>query len=219
MRYIYLHGFASGPHSRKAQAFRAALGAAGARLEIPDLAQGDFAHLTISGQLDVIERTLQGDPARLIGSSMGGYLAALYAAAHPEADRVVLLAPAFRFAQRWNELAGPADMRNWRDTGWLEVFHYGDRASRRLHYGLFEDALLHDPAPGFTQPARIFHGTGDETVPVAYSREFAAAHPNAVLTELDSDHELLSVLDRITAAAVPFLTGSEYATGVPEDGA
>src|SRR5690348_17748458 len=53
-----------------------------------------FEHLTISGQLGVLERTLQNEPVRLIGSSMGGYLAALYAARHPEVDRLVLLAPA-----------------------------------------------------------------------------------------------------------------------------
>jgi len=42
-------------------------------------------------------------------------------------------------------------------------------------------------------------------VPIDLSRGFAASHANAELTELDSDHELLNVLDSIVAAAVPFL--------------
>jgi hypothetical protein len=42
-------------------------------------------------------------------------------------------------------------------------------------------------------------------VPVESSRDFAAAHPNVRHTEVDSDHELLNVLDRIIADAVPFL--------------
>jgi hypothetical protein len=207
MRYIYLHGFASGAQSRKARAFHAGLARAGHELEIPDLARGDFEHLTIGGQLGVIEDTLAGEPARLIGSSMGSYLAALYASTHPEVDRLVLLAPAFAFAERWEELTGPDKLRAWRETGWLEVYHYGANAMSRVHYGLFEDARRHPANPDFHQPALIFHGLHDETVPIGLSRTFAATHPNAALTEMDSGHELLNVLDDTVAVAVPFLGG------------
>jgi pimeloyl-ACP methyl ester carboxylesterase len=206
MRCLYLHGFASGTGSRKARAFQAALADKGVEMNIPDLADGRFDRLTISGQLDVIDRVLQGSPARLVGSSLGGYLAALYAAAHPEVDRLVLLAPAFDFCARWGQLAGAGKMRNWRETGWAEVYHYGDSAMRRLHYGFYEDAMRHDPNPAFTQAALIFHGIHDDTVPVGSSRVFTAAHANAVLREVDSDHELLNALDEIIGAAVPFLT-------------
>jgi hypothetical protein len=199
MRFLYIHGFASGPGSRKAQAFRSALSSLGVDLEIPLLDEGDFEHLTISGQLAVITRALNGHPARLIGSSMGGYLAALYAAAHPEVLRLVLLAPAFGFAARWKEkIPGRPEF--------LEAFHYAEGAMRSVHYGLIEDALRYPAMPDFTQPARIFHGIHDEVVPIDYSRDFRAAHPNAELTELDSDHELLNVLDTIVAGAVTFLT-------------
>jgi pimeloyl-ACP methyl ester carboxylesterase len=139
---------------------------------------------------------------------MGGYLAALYASAHPEVDRLVLLAPAFGFASRWQALTGPEKLADWRDSGWLEVFHYGDKTTRQIHFGLNEDAWQYPGEPDFRQPARIFHGIGDETVPVGASRAFASSHPNALLTELDSDHELMNVLDDIVASAVPFLTGS-----------
>jgi len=205
MRFVYLHGFASGPQSRKAQAFRNALSEQGIDLEIPDLAAGDFEHLTIFGQLGVVTNTLGGEPARLIGSSMGGYVAALYASTHPEVDRLALLAPAFDFSSRWQVLTGPEKLAEWRDTGWLEVFHYGDKATRRVHFGLFEDALRYPANPDFRQPARIFHGIHDTVVPVDLSRAFAAGHPNAALTELDSDHELLNSLERIVTEAVPFL--------------
>ena len=93
MRVLYLHGFASGPSSGKAQWFRRAFAERGIELEIPDLVEGGFENLTITGQLGVIERAAKGEPVSLIGSSMGGYLAALYASRHPEAARLVLLAP------------------------------------------------------------------------------------------------------------------------------
>lgn len=190
MRTLYLHGFASSPQSSKARAFKAAL----PELEIPELDGGDFEHLTITGQIEIIERTLQGEPARLIGSSMGGYLAALYAASHPEVSRMVLLAPALGFAPRWKEKTS------------LEVFHHGTGTMRRVHYGLIEDAAKYPPAPDFSQPALIFHGVDDDVVPVGNSRVYATAHANTQLVELESDHELLNVLDRIVADGVPFLS-------------
>ena len=206
MRYLYLHGFASGPLSRKAQAFRSGLADHAIDLEIPDLTQGDFEHLTIGGQLRVITQTLHGDRARLIGSSMGGYLAALYASAHPEVDRLVLLAPAFDFSSRWEILTGPERLVRWQESGRLDVFHYGDQQTRSVHYDLYREAKNHAANPDFPQPARIFHGIHDEIVPIDLSRAFEKTNPNAVLTELDSDHELLNTLDKIVEAALPFLT-------------
>ena len=42
MKTIYLHGFASGPSSRKAQFFREKYEERGLRLEIPEMDEGDF---------------------------------------------------------------------------------------------------------------------------------------------------------------------------------
>jgi len=197
MKFLYLHGFASGSGSRKATSFRQRLGALGIDLLVPSLDGGDFAHLTISGQLRIIEDTLEGEPAHVIGSSMGGYLAALYASTHPETGKLVLMAPAFGFAERWSAELPPGED--------FEVFHYGEKRLRRMHYGLIEDALRYPAAPGFRQPALIFHGKADDVVPIGASRAFAAAHPNARLIEMESDHELLNVLDEITSAAADFL--------------
>jgi pimeloyl-ACP methyl ester carboxylesterase len=197
MRFLYIHGFASSPQSRKARLFQSALAAEGVDLSVPALDEGDFEHLTISGQLAVMERALEGQPARLIGSSMGGYLAGLYASTHSEVDRLVLMAPAFGFAPRWSAKVPAGEA--------LEVFHYGDNAMRWVHYGLIEDALRYPATPDFHQPCLIFHGVNDDVVPVEYSRDFARTHPNAQLTELNSDHELLDVLNVIAADSVPFL--------------
>src|SRR5262245_6001995 len=102
-RIVYLHGFASSPGSKKAQFFRRKFPELGIGLEIPALDEGNFQGLTISGQLALIERAAAGEPLTLIGSSMGGYLAALYAARHAEVEKLILMAPAFCFLQRWPE--------------------------------------------------------------------------------------------------------------------
>jgi pimeloyl-ACP methyl ester carboxylesterase len=204
-RILYLHGFASSPASSKARFFAERLRAAGFVIDIPDLAAGDFEHLTVSGQLGVMERAACDHPVALMGSSLGGYLAALYAARHPEVSRVVLLAPAFGFARRWAERMGPAAVNAWRATGAIEVFHYGENRRRRLSYDLLDDGLRYEDYPDFRQPALIFHGAQDEVVPAAYSAEFAATHPNARLETLDSGHELLNVLEYMAPKVREFL--------------
>jgi uncharacterized protein len=204
-RVVYLHGFASGPQSAKARYFRALLEAAGAQVDTPDLADGDFEHLTIASQLAVIERVAASGPVSLIGSSLGGYLAALYAARHPTVRRLVLLAPAFGFAARWPERLGPAAVAAWRRTGTIEVFHYAENRNRKLGYQLLADGERFEAYPDFTQPALIFHGTHDDSVPVRYSEEFAATHPNAVLEAVDDGHDLHGVLAYIGPKVVRFL--------------
>ena len=204
-RILYLHGFASGPTSSKARFFRDRLAAAGAHAEVLDLAEGDFEHLTITGQLGVIERAARGESVSLIGSSMGGYLAALYAARHEEVRRVVLLAPAFGFARRWAERLGPQALAEWQRTGIMEVFHYAENGPRRLAYGLLDDGARYEDYPDFRQPALIFHGENDDVVPANYSREFAASHANARLEVLDSGHELLNVLEYMAPKVTGFL--------------
>jgi pimeloyl-ACP methyl ester carboxylesterase len=208
-RIIYLHGFASSPASSKARFFAQYLRDRGAIVDIPDLAAGDFENLTLTSQLDVIERAAAGQPVSrpvsLIGSSMGGYLAALYAQRHPEVARLVLLAPAFCFARRWAERLGAKALAEWRDTGTMNVFHYGDNCTRKLAYTLLEDARQFPDYPDVRQPAMIFHGEHDDIVPPQFSVEFAAAHPNASFEILDSGHELINVLDYMAPKVAGFL--------------
>jgi len=58
--------------------------------------EGRFEALTISGQLQGDRAGRRRSSVILMGSSLGGYLAALYASRHPDqVERLVLLAPAF----------------------------------------------------------------------------------------------------------------------------
>jgi uncharacterized protein len=202
---VYLHGFASSPSSSKARYFRDLLERSGAIVTIPDLADGDFEHLTITGQLDLLDRAVGGRRVNLMGSSMGGWLAALYAARHPEVQRLVLLAPAFGFNRRWPERLGAAEMDRWRREQALEVFHYGEGRTCRIGFQLIEDAARYDDFPDVHQPTLIFHGATDDIVPASYSQEFAKIRPNVTLDVVNSGHDLLNVLEPIGERVRQFL--------------
>jgi pimeloyl-ACP methyl ester carboxylesterase len=204
---VYLHGFASGPGSSKAQFFRRKFAAAGVPMEIPRLDEGSFETLTISGQLAVIERAAAGKPVILMGSSLGGYLSALYAARHPsQVERMVLLAPAFQFPRRWQERYPPED---WKRRGSITVFHYGDKQERRLGYQFAEDAMQYEDEPAVSRPTLIIHGMRDEVVPADISRGYAAANPQVKLVLLESGHELTDVLEPMWAHVSEFLSVPE----------
>ena len=110
--FIYLHGFASSPQSRKAVFFSERLRQLGHTVLVPDLEEGDFQGLTITRQLTAVRRvlaTLTG-PCSLIGSSMGGYVAALAAQQEPRIERLVLMAPAMDMRPRWAVRYGPEQL-------------------------------------------------------------------------------------------------------------
>ena len=214
MRVVYLHGFASSPQSSKARFFGAKFAAAGVAFEAPQLDQGEFRNLTISGQMVVVgnavsaqrEKLAKGEPLVLMGSSLGGYLAALYAERHPKAvDRLVLLAPAFEFLERWRERLSAREIEKWKREGSIPIFHYGSKTEQRLGYGFLEDATQHEAVPDFHQRALILHGSEDTVVPCQVSRDFALEHTRVRLALFDSGHELTDVLEGLWQEASGFL--------------
>ena len=210
MKYIYLHGFASSPGSTKARYFAERFAGLGLQLAIPDLAP-DFFNLTVTSQMAIAGQAAgAGDPVTLIGSSLGGYVAALCGAEDARVARLVLLAPAFGLADRWAEALGGERTEDWRRTGALEVYHYGERAARQLGYGFVTDAARYPAYPRVRPPALVLHGRNDPVVPAAHSAEFARLNPGARLVLLNSGHEMTDVLDRLWAETAGFLGLAEY---------
>ncbi|HLH40845.1 MAG TPA: YqiA/YcfP family alpha/beta fold hydrolase [Bryobacteraceae bacterium] len=205
MRVVYLHGFASSPASTKAQYFQRRFAEHGIRCDVLRLDCGDFRSLTITGQLQVIDQAVRGEAVTLLGSSLGGYLAALYAVRHKNVQRMVLLAPALQFPTRWRNRFSAAEFDEWRKTGARLFYHYGDKADRPLGFQFVEDALQYENEPDFEQPALILHGSRDDVVPVEVSEQFAAAHPNVELKIVPSGHEMTDVLDLLWSEAARFL--------------
>jgi pimeloyl-ACP methyl ester carboxylesterase len=202
---VYLHGFASSPQSSKAQFFRRKFEERGLPIKIPQLDQGNFEGLTITGQLAVVDQAVSGKPVILMGSSLGGYLAALYAARNPNAEKLVLLAPALEFPRRWRERFSAEELALWKQRGSLTFFHYGYKTERPLGYGFVEDSVKYQNQPEFSQPALVLHGIRDSVVPAAVSRKYAARHPNIILRLLESGHELTDVLEELWAETAMFL--------------
>ena len=192
---VYLHGFASGPASTKAQLVRARLAALGHDLLIPDLAP-DFTHQTVTSQLAIAEALLGPAPAIVMGSSLGGYLAALIAARHPERVRaLVLLAPAFGFVSRWEAQLGPEVMAHWRRHGVMPVMHYGREREELLSVDLLTDARRYPDEPDPPTPALVIAGRFDDAVPLASVEAFAARRPQRELVVYDAGHQLTEVLE------------------------
>lgn len=204
-RVIYLHGFASSPQSSKARYFERKFSECGVPVGIPQLDNGDFERLTITGQLEVIDRAVGGRPAVLMGSSLGGYLAALHASRHPEIEKVVLLAPAFQFPTRFRTRYSPSEIERWSRHESIPVFHYGHGEERLLGYYLLEDMAHYEDEPDFRQPGLLIHGRGDLVVPAAVSEAYATSHPEVILHLMDSGHELTDVLEPMWALVRKFL--------------
>jgi len=205
MRIVYLHGFASSPQSSKAQFFAAKFEELGVPFSAPQLDDGNFEGLTISGQLAVVEKAVRGEPVVLMGSSLGGYLAALYAARNVQVEKLVLLAPAFRFPTRWRARYSDEELELWKRQRTIPFFHYGYKEERGLGYQMVEDAQKYEDEPAFRQPALVLHGRKDEVVPAELSKAFAEGHPNVTLRLVDSGHELTDVLDQLWAETAGFL--------------
>ena len=115
MKFIYLHGFASSPESAKAVYIRDRFAAFKISLEIPDLNQGDFSHLTITRQIAQVEKAFppDGTPVTLIGSSLGGLTSAWLGQKHSQVQQLILLAPAFGFLSHWLSRLRAEQLSEW----------------------------------------------------------------------------------------------------------
>jgi pimeloyl-ACP methyl ester carboxylesterase len=207
---FYLHGFASSPRSTKAGYFADRFREHGVALHCPDFNRPDFATLTLTRMLDQLGSELAAiaqAPATLIGSSLGGTVAILAAARFGTAvDRLVLLAPAVMFAKPGHHLLPPERIDEWKRRGALPFFHYAENAERLLNYSFYEDSLAHDAFhAAVPQPMLIFQGLRDASVDHRTVAAFAAPRPNATLSLLDDDHQLVASLPRMWESIADFL--------------
>lgn len=204
-RFLYLHGFASGPRSAKAVAFAEHYAQRGVGLDRLDLRVPSLPHLRLSAMLDVVQQAIGDarDRAVVFGSSLGGLTAARVAERDPRVTALVLLAPAFQLIERWRELPGWAD---WHRTGWREIHDYQTNQPARVDFGFADDVMAIDIGyPDVRVPTLILHGVRDDTVSIERSRTFAHGKPHVRLIELDDGHDLIASLPRLVGEADRFL--------------
>jgi uncharacterized protein len=202
-QYIYLHGFASSPNSAKAQDISDRFAQIQTTLKIPDLNAGDFSQLTITRQITQVAAEFSNDstPVTLIGSSLGALTAAHLGQQYLQVQRLVLLAPAFRFLSHWLPKLGDEAVQHWQQEKSIMVYHYGEKRSIPLSYDFVTDAtqyqenLLQRPIPTL-----ILHGKKDEVIPIEASRDFACYRSWVDFIELESDHALGNVMEEIWQA-------------------
>jgi uncharacterized protein len=193
---LYLHGFASSPATAKGQALKRLLAGDVASYAVPRLDGGDFAAMTFRSMRCVVghavrQLPLDGGSVLLIGSSLGGYLAALVAADLPRVRGLCLIAPAFEFGPRWREMVGVEGAERWRVDGRLPFFHYETNREEPLGYGFYESCVgLPDFPPAPAIPIAIVHGLRDETVDWHGSARYRERTPTAELHLVDGDHRL-----------------------------
>jgi uncharacterized protein len=209
MRYLWLHGFASGPTSGKGQFVRGRLRERGIELLIPDLNAPAFFDLTVSRTLEQIDALAEGAPElALFGSSLGGFAAATWAATRPGRTRtLVLLAPAFDLGPRWAARMDPADLEKWRVSGRQAFDHYARGRKEDLSYAFLEDAERYESFPLPACPALVIQGTRDEVVDPALAREFVRRmQGRARLVELPEGHDLNADLPALWRHIESFLS-------------
>ena len=207
MKLIYLHGFASCPESAKAIHLVNKLATLGLTLEVPNLNQGDFSHLTITRQIEQVAELFDStaEPVTLIGSSLGGLTAAWLGQKYHSVQRLVLLAPAFGFLNHWLPKLGDLQLQEWKISGVLPVYHHCEKRTIPLRYKFVEDAHQYQEIKLIRPvPTLILHGRHDQVIPIKASQEYASIRPWVKLIELESDHALVDILPIICSEILSF---------------
>jgi len=211
-RFFYLHGFASGPGSKKGVALAAHYALQGVELQRLNLRVPSLAQLRFSTMLQVVQEAIgapreRAERAVLFGSSLGGLVAAHVAAADARVAALVLLAPAFELVPRWRARLGEAGWRAWQQSGWLPTLDHTTGEQAQVDFGFIADLQQHcsPDFPDVRVPTLIVHGRGDDVVDIAASRRFAAGRRHVCLVEVDDGHELTHSLATIAAEADAFL--------------
>ena len=199
LHYIYLHGFASSPNSKKAKYIAERFAQNQIELEIPDLNCDDFYHLTITRQLKQVAAILETHKSvTIIGSSLGGLTAVHLAENFLQVERLVLLAPAFGFLSHWLPNLGTEVIQRWEKEKYLMVHHHGKKREIPLSYDFLTDAKKYQERILQRHLSTlILHGKDDEVIPIKASRDFTQKRSWIDLTELNSNHALGNVMMEI----------------------
>ena len=210
-RWLYLHGFASGPDSTKGVAVARHFEGRGQGVERLNLRVPTMEQLRLSAMLETTRAALGGpeDRAVLFGSSLGGLTAARLAAEDARVCALVLLAPAFQVVSQLRRRMGEAGWSHWRTSGFIETDDFAEKRKVRIHSGFIDDAEAVDARtggwPDVRVPTLLIHGRADDTCDIRYSRQWAEGRRHVRMVEVEDGHELTASLPRILEESEAFL--------------
>lgn len=194
---ILCHGMEASKEGTKSVRLAEAIAAAGVNALRFDFSyvgesEGAFADLTVTGEVDdlagawTFARARAGGPTALIGSSLGGTVALLFAAERADVAAVATIAAVAHPGRRARALPD-AERRRWRRDGSY------DFNGMRLGTAFLDDIERLDVLARVgrvTCPVLLTHGTADEVVPVDDAAQLAArlCGPSTIRRYEGADH-------------------------------
>ncbi|MGH7796381.1 MAG: alpha/beta hydrolase [Candidatus Binatia bacterium] len=174
---------------------------------------GQFEDITYSGEVEdlkaayaVVQDRRPGKTA-VLGSSMGGTVALLFAAAEPRIAALVTVAAPVHPENFPRRLLSAAQLQDWRERGF--TFFNG----QRLNVSLLEDLErlnVPESARNVHCPVLILHGDADDVVPVEEAHELHDSLSGAKRLSIlnGADHRLANpvLMQRAIEEALTWLT-------------
>ena len=174
---------------------------------------GKFADITYSGEVEdlraayEIMRNRHSGKIVIFGSSMGGTVALMFAAAEPQVAAVATLAAPLHPENFPKRVLSPAELERWRKRGFTRY------NGQRLNVNMLKDLESIDvpaAARSIRCPVLILHGDADEVVPVAEAHELHDCLKNSPRLSIlnGGDHRLSDpiLMDRAMCQTLEWLT-------------
>ena len=179
---ILCHGMESTKEGTKHRILGESLSAAGLTVLRFDFSyvgesEGEFADLTFRGEVEDLGgawdffRERRGGPVGLLGSSMGGTVALLFAADEPAVAALALIAAVAR-PRRILEEIRPAELDRWRRDG---VWSLGGVRLKRSFLDDIDTLDVLGSSARVRCPTFVAHGDADTVVPVSDAHDITAA--------------------------------------------
>jgi len=215
---ILCHGMESDKNSEKLIFLSQALAGRGILTLRFDFAcvgesSGKFEDITYAGEVEdlsaayALMRSRQPGKIAILGSSMGGTVALLFAAREPEVAALVTVAAPLHPENFPSRILTPKQLHHWRERGFT-IYN-----GQRLNVSLLEDLEkinVPEAARKIKCPVLILHGDADEVVPVEEAYELHANLANSKRLSIlpRTDHRLSNpaIMQRAVVEALDWLT-------------